>query len=95
LRAAFRRAGAILLPGTFKPGQTGGVAHYAGTIPMRASPTLGETSADAEIHGLSGVHIADAAAFSSLPAKSHTLALMACADRVGRLLARRLAIADA
>ena len=31
-----------------------------------------------------GVFVADAAAMPSLPAKSHTLALMACADRVGR-----------
>lgn len=90
LRAAFRRSGAILLPTTFKPGQAGGVAHYAGAIPMREQPTIGEATPEAEVQGLSGVYLADASSFPSLPAKSHTLALMACADRVGRRLAQRL-----
>jgi choline dehydrogenase-like flavoprotein len=91
LRAAFSRAGAVLLPTTFKPGQTGGDAHYAGSIPMRERPVPGEATAEGEVHGLPGVYIADGAAFPSLPAKSHTLALMACADRVGRTLVCRLA----
>lgn len=63
------------LPTTFKPGQIGADAHYAGTIPMRPRPEIGESTA-----------------FPSLPAKSHTLALMACADRVGRLLSHRLSL---
>ena len=86
---AFRRAGAWLLPGSFKPGATGGDAHYAGSLPMRTAPRTGETSAAAEVAGLPGVFIADAAAMPSLPAKSHTLAIMACADRVGRTVATR------
>ncbi len=90
LRAAFLRSGAVLLPTTFKPGQTGADAHYAGSIPMRLRPGIGESTADAEVQGLPGVYVADASAFPSLPAKSHTLALMACADRVGRLLSRRV-----
>jgi choline dehydrogenase-like flavoprotein len=88
LRTAFGRIGAVLLPTTFKPGQTGGDAHYAGSIPMRARPVRGETTTEAEVHGMPGVYVADGAAFPSLPVKSHTLALMACADRVGRTLAR-------
>ncbi len=90
LRAAFRRAGAVLLPATFKPGRTGADAHYAGSIPMSRRPEIGESTADAEVEGLPGVYVADASALPSLPAKSHTLALMACADRVGRTLSRRL-----
>jgi choline dehydrogenase-like flavoprotein len=90
LRAAFLRAGAVLLPTTFKPGQNGADAHYAGSIPMSRRPGIGESTAEAEVQGLPGVYVADASAFPSLPAKSHTLALMACADRVGRMLSRRL-----
>jgi len=89
LRNAFFRAGAVMLPKTFTPGQTGADAHYAGSIPMRERPQIGESSAEAEVHGLPGVYVADASSFPSLPAKSHTLALMACADRVGRTLSRR------
>jgi len=90
LRAAFLRAGALLHPTTFKPGATGGDAHYAGTIPMRDRPALGESSADAEVFGLPGVYLADASGFPSLPAKSHTLAIMANADRVGKAVAASL-----
>jgi choline dehydrogenase-like flavoprotein len=90
LRAAFLRAGAVLLPTTFTPGKAGADAHYAGTIPMRQRPEIGESTPEAEVQGLPGVFVADASAFPALPAKSHTLALMACADRVGRMLSRRL-----
>lgn len=90
LRAAFGRAGAVLLPATFTPGQTGSDAHYAGTVPMRRHPEIGESTAEGEVLGLPGVYVADASSFPSLPAKSHTLALMACADRVGRTLSHRL-----
>jgi choline dehydrogenase-like flavoprotein len=89
INVAFRRAGAWLLPGSFKAGATGGDAHYAGSLPMRNTPGTGETSAAAEVAGLPGVFIADAAAMPSLPAKSHTLAIMACADRVGRTVVAR------
>jgi len=88
LRAAFLRAHAIMLPGSFTQGSIGADAHYAGTLPMRAHPRRGETSADGEVEGLPGVLIADASALPSLPAKSHTLAMMACADRLGTHLAR-------
>jgi len=90
LRRAFRRLGAHMLPGSFRPGSTGADAHYAGTLPMRAKPVIGETDCDGALAGLPGVHVADAAAFPSLPAKSHTLAMMACADRLGTRLAARL-----
>jgi len=88
LRAAFLRAHAVMLPGSFTQGSTGADAHYAGTLPMRTHPRRGETSADGELEGLPGVLVADASALPSLPAKSHTLAMMACADRLGAHLAR-------
>jgi hypothetical protein len=91
LRAAFRSLGAVLVPRTFTPGVIGGAAHYAGTMPMRRDPRPGETDANGEVAGLAGVFVADGAALPELPAKSHTLTIMACADRLGNWLARRLA----
>lgn len=88
LGAAFRRSGARLLPGSFRRGTLGADVHYAGTLPMRARPGPGETDADGAIAGLPGVHVADGAALPTLPAQSHTLALMANAHRIGTRLAR-------
>ncbi len=90
LRASFRRVGAVLVPGSFRAGTPGADAHYAGTMPMRIQPRLGETDRNQEVCGLPGVYVADGAALPSLPAKSHTLAIMAFADRLGRHLAHRL-----
>jgi choline dehydrogenase-like flavoprotein len=91
LRGYFRQLKAFMLPGTFRLGQIGADAHYAGTLPMRRDPAPGETHSTGEIAGLPGVFVADAAAFPSLPSKSHTFVMMACADRLGRSLVRRLA----
>ncbi|MDH5286941.1 MAG: GMC oxidoreductase [Betaproteobacteria bacterium] len=91
LAAAFAASGARMLPGSFRRGAAGADVHYAGTMPMRASPRPGECDADGELRGLEGVHLADASALPTLPAKSHTLAVMANAHRIGARLARRLA----
>jgi choline dehydrogenase-like flavoprotein len=90
LRAAFMRCGAWLLPSSFRLSATGSDVHYAGSLPMRQAPGLGETDRHGELAGLPGVFVADAAALPALPSKSHTLAMMACADRLGRELARRI-----
>ena len=90
LARAFRQAGAFLLPGSFSRGATGSDVHYAGTIPMRNEPSIGESGVDGEIAGLPGVYVVDGAALPTLPAKSHTLALMANAHRIGTRLATRL-----
>jgi choline dehydrogenase-like flavoprotein len=90
LRACFLRANALMLPGSFRLGQTGADAHYAGSLPMRRNPANGETHADGELAGLPGVFVADAAAFPSLPSKPPTFVMMACADRLGKLLVTRL-----
>jgi len=91
LAAAFAASGARMLPGSFRRGAAGADVHYAGTMPMRASPRPGECDADGELSGLEGVYAADAAVLPTLPAKSHTLAMMANAHRIGARLARRLA----
>ena len=86
LREIYLRMGSLLLPGSFTVGQPGGDIHYAGTLPMREFPLLGETSANGEVKGLDGVFVVDGACLPILPEKSHTLTIMANADRIGREL---------
>lgn len=86
LRRSFLSSGAFLLPMSFKVGRPGGDIHYAGSFPMRKSPVLGESDERGEVVGLSGVHVVDGAGLPVLSAKSHTLTLMANADRVSRRL---------
>ncbi|PWW00229.1 choline dehydrogenase-like flavoprotein [Hoeflea marina] len=84
LRRAFRRLGAVMLPGSFTIGRPGGDIHYAATLPMRAAPTIGETDSLGELYGVSGIHVVDGASLTDLTEKSHTLTIMANADRIGR-----------
>ncbi|MGV8937587.1 MAG: FAD-dependent monooxygenase [Allorhizobium sp.] len=90
LRSAFLKMGAILLPGSFTVGKPGSDIHYAASLPMRARPERGQTGSDGALHGAENIIVADGASLSSLPAKSHTLTIMANADRIGRLLSERL-----
>lgn len=87
LRAAYLSLGALVLPGSFTIGQPGGDIHYAGTMPMKERPILGETSAMGGIVGLDGVYVVDGACLPTLPEKSHTLTIMANADRIGKMIA--------
>jgi hypothetical protein len=91
LARAWRAMNAWVLPGSFAAGRPGGDIHYAGTLPMASNPRPGETSATGEVQGLPHVYVADGACLPALPAKSHTLTLMANADRIGRLIASTLA----
>ena len=87
LRNAYWRMGSILLPGSFTIGHPGSDIHYAATLPMRNSPSISETSQRGEVSGLTGIFVVDGACLPTLPEKSHTLTIMANADRIGRLLA--------
>lgn len=87
LRKAYWSLGAVLLPGSFTVGRPGGDIHYAGTLPMREAPSLGETSPRGEVEGLDGIFVVDGACLPTLTEKSHTLTIMANADRIGRQLA--------
>lgn len=91
LRKAYWSLGTILLPGSFTVGRPGGDIHYAGTLPMRRLPVIGETSQLGEVSGLEGVYVVDGACLPSLPAKSHTLTIMANADRIGLSIAKLIA----
>lgn len=88
LRKTFFSLGAILLPGSFTIGRPGGDIHYAGTLPMRKFPTTAETSSIGEVVGLNGVYVVDGACLPVLPEKSHTLTIMANADRIARRIAK-------
>ncbi|QDM17955.1 GMC oxidoreductase [Tardiphaga sp. vice278] len=88
LAQTFRKIGAILPPGGFMPGAPGSDIHYAGTLPMTANGPPGTSRPDGELVGLPGVYIADAAALPVLPAKPHTLTMMANAHRIGTEITR-------
>lgn len=82
-----RTLGAVVMPGSFKVGLPGSDIHYAGTLPMRENPRLGETDSNGELAQAPGIFVADAATFPVLSPKPHTLTMMALADRLGRHLA--------
>jgi hypothetical protein len=88
LRASFLRLGAVLIPLSFTLAQPGSDAHYACSLPMSAFPKLGDTDSNGQLFGAPNVYVVDGSCLSSLPAKSHTLTVMANADRIGRVLAR-------
>ncbi|SDA52140.1 Choline dehydrogenase [Pseudomonas sp. NFACC15-1] len=87
LRRIYWKMGAILMPMSFTVGRPGADIHYAGTLPMHSTPRIGQTDSLGEVAGLGGVHIVDGACLPSLTEKSHTLTLMANADRISRSLA--------
>lgn len=89
LSRTFRALGAILPPGGYVEGLPGSDIHYAGTLPMTANGDIGTTRPTGEVVGLPHVHVVDAANLTSLPAKPHTLTMMANAHRIGQTIADR------
>lgn len=87
LRKHFLSLGGLMLPGSFTLGRPGGDIHYAGSFPMRAQPAVGETDAMGKLAGLDNIYMVDGAVLPVLPEKSHTLTIMANADRIARALA--------
>jgi choline dehydrogenase-like flavoprotein len=90
LRKAYWRLGALLLPMSFTVGLPGGDIHYASTLPMCHKPKFGETNAQGELAGLEGVHIVDGSILPTLCGKSHTLTIMANADRIGKAISGKI-----
>jgi choline dehydrogenase-like flavoprotein len=84
LQRAFRKIGAWMLPGSFVAGPAGADLHYASTLPISRHPSAHECRLSGELAGLPGIYIVDGAALPTLPAKPHTLTIMANADRVAR-----------
>ncbi|WP_434568788.1 GMC oxidoreductase [Pseudomonas sp. Z3-8] len=86
LRRIYWKMGALLMPMSFTVGRPGADIHYAGTLPMHSTPKIGQTDRLGQVAGLDGVHVVDGACLPSLTEKSHTLTLMANADRIARSL---------
>jgi Pyridine nucleotide-disulphide oxidoreductase/GMC oxidoreductase len=87
LRRSYWKLGAWLLPTSFTQGLPGGDIHYSCTLPMRHNPSLSETDVNGELAGLAGVHVVDGSCLPIQIEKSHTLTIMANADRIGQILA--------
>lgn len=89
----FRRLGCLPLK-TIRPGH-GASLHYAGTFPMiPGSENPLTCDGDGRLRATRAVYLADGSIFPWIPPKGLTFNLMAHADRVGKLLAERLASAE-
>ncbi len=86
LGIAFFKMGAILLPGSFRLGAPGADIHYASTMPMKKFPRGLQVDKFGESLVLNRIHIVDGSVLPELSEKSHTLTIMANADRIGRHL---------
>lgn len=86
LRKAYWKLGAVLMPMSFTVGKPGADIHYSATLPMTATPQPGTTNRVGEVTGLAGLHIVDGAVLPKLSEKSHTLTIMANADRIARAI---------
>lgn len=87
LASALMRYGVYQIPGSVNLSKVGDDVHYAGTVPMRASPRIGEANSQGEVQGLPGVYVVDGSALTALPPKVHTLTIMANADRIATAIA--------
>jgi len=85
----FRRLGCLPLR-TIRPGH-GASLHYAGTFPITPAERDLTCDRDGRLRGTRNVYLADGSIFPWIPPKGLTFNLMANADRVGTLLAERLA----
>lgn len=90
LRAAFRSLGLLPLKTMDLPAGT--TSHYAGTVPMSTNPSSYPLSVDGtgKLHGGDRMYVADASVFRLLPAKPHTLTIMANARRVAGEVLKRM-----
>ena len=86
---AFGRLGARIIPGSIKTLEPGEDMRYSGTIPMHRSPGPGMVNRFGELFGAPELYIVDMSIFPSMPAKHHTLTMMANADRIGHVMVER------
>ena len=86
-RRALWKLGAIVPPGMTRILGQGSSIHYAGTMPMTATPLPFTTSPVCRSHDYANLTIADGASFPFLPAKNLTYTLMANAIRAAQHIA--------
>jgi choline dehydrogenase-like flavoprotein len=90
-----RNLGAFAIPRSLTIAQAGGDAHLAGTLPMKHEDDEFTCTAAGELRRWRNVFVADGSCLSDLPAKHPTFTIMANADRIGRILAKKLASSSA
>jgi choline dehydrogenase-like flavoprotein len=90
LASEMRRLGAYAIPGSLTIAQAGGDAHLAGSLPMKNEEEEFTCTAAGELRRWQNVFVADGSCLSDLPAKHPTFTIMANADRIGRILAKKL-----
>jgi hypothetical protein len=78
-KSFFRKLGAYSLPGSFKPYSPGAEVHYGCSLSAN-----GLISKDGELVTAKGIYVVDWSSLPTLTAKSHTLTIMANADRIAR-----------
>ena len=79
---ALSTAKCFLIPQSYQKTKIGGDFHYAGTLPMSKNPEGMETDRLGCLPGCSKIHFVDGSVLPHLPAKAHTLTIMANSDRI-------------
>lgn len=79
---AMRDLGAFSIPRLAAISKPGWGFHYAATLPMRSLPREFETHTDGRLWDSKRVRLIDGSVLPSLPAKNHSLTLMANAARI-------------
>jgi choline dehydrogenase-like flavoprotein len=90
LARAMRHLGAIAVPGSRSIPVSGTDAHLAGTLPMKEHGEDLTCTPDCELRPWRGLFVVDGSCLPDLPSKHCTFTIMANADRVGRVLVKRL-----
>ena len=85
----FRKAGFLLIPGSFTRANIGADVHYVGTLPMSFTASDTKTNSLGCLSGYDRVHFVDGAVIPKLFAKPHTLTVMANADRIASEICSR------
>jgi choline dehydrogenase-like flavoprotein len=85
-----RRIGAFFIPGSLSIPLPGSDGHPAGTLPMKKDGDHLSCTPDCEIRAWPNVFVVDGSCLPDLPAKHLTFTIMANADRVGRIISKRL-----
>lgn len=80
--AELRPLGVFSLPRLASNSPAGWGFHYAGCLPMRKQPGPYETHVDGRLWDSKRVRVIDGSVLPSLPAKNHSLTLMANASRI-------------
>jgi choline dehydrogenase-like flavoprotein len=90
LARAMRHLGAFAVPGSRSIPVSGTDTHLAGTLPMKEHGEDLTCTPDCELRPWRGLFVVDGSCLPDLPAKHCTFTIMANADRVGRVLVKRL-----